>query len=480
MQPKHGGNLYTTVVISFAESYTGTKRTLQIDEKLLCFQNSGMGIVRTQKCSTCQGTCFVQQQRSCVAVIPAGVDTGTSICVAAEGDQGIFGGSPGDLYVQVVVRPNPAFGRNKADLYISAKVERSLAVRGGIIQVSMPDGMYQDIHIPKGTSDGTNIRVRGAGFPIPGNQGRQCGHLNVAVKIIADQGVFSHPEAPRSSVVDSESTLPMFPKTRIGTRLGNYQILSLLGSGGFANVFLAEHYLLHTYAAIKLLRDPSDLTGRKAFLQEARIIASLKHSQIVQIIDFGIEPGTDMPYLIMEYAPDGPLCKRHPGGSQLPLDLIVSYVLQIADALDYAHEQKVIHRDVKPLNLLFAGDRLLLSDFGIAVAAHTTQSLRTQSAIGTITYMAPEQIQEKPCPASDQYSLAVITYELATGAPPFTGNAIGIAMSHISEMPLSLCARIAGFAPEVEQVIFRALAKDPEQRFPSVGAFASALWQFVE
>src|SRR5258708_25804835 len=114
----------------------------------------------------------------------------------------------------------------------------------------------------------------------------------------------------------------------------------------------------------------------------------------------------------MDYATNGTLSQRQPRGTKLPVNLVVSYVKQIADALQYAHEEKLIHRDVKPENMLLGRrNEVLLSDFGIALVAQNSRSQRTQEAIGTVAYMAPEQIQGKPRPASDQYSLEIVVYE---------------------------------------------------------------------
>src|SRR5438874_4063972 len=132
---------------------------------------------------------------------------------------------------------------------------------------------------------------------------------------------------------------------RVGQQLGNYRLIRLLGEGGFAEVYLGEHLYLSTQAAIKVLQAQLTSDDTEQFRTEARTIASLEHPHIVRILDFGVEGKT--PFLVMSYAPNSTLRQRHPKGVQLPLTTIVTYVKQIADALQYAHEEKLIHRDIK-------------------------------------------------------------------------------------------------------------------------------------
>jgi serine/threonine protein kinase len=260
----------------------------------------------------------------------------------------------------------------------------------------------------------------------------------------------------------------------IGQHVGNYQIRQLLGRGGFAEVYLGEHVYLGTRAALKVLTGPLDEHEAGAFQREARLLAGLIHSHIVRVIDFGIHNGT--PFLVLDYAPGGTLRQRHPKGEQLPLVTIIEYVSQIASALQYAHSQHLIHRDVKPENVLLGRDgQLLLADFGIAVLTQSMQSTRTQQVVGTPTYMAPEQLQGHACQASDQYALGILAYEWLCGRPPFVGSPTKIAAQHRFVSPLPLKKRIPSLPSSVEQVILQALAKDQAARFPSVKAFAEAL-----
>src|SRR5438552_12391859 len=174
---------------------------------------------------------------------------------------------------------------------------------------------------------------------------------------------------------------------RVGQQLGHYRLLRLLGQGTFAEVYLGEHLYLERLAAIKVLHVQMDPDTHEPFRREARTIAHLQHPHIVPVLDFGLDEQT--PYLVMEYTPGGTLHSQHPKGTRLPYEQIVSYVKQIASALDYAHQQRVIHRDVKPANLLLnAKGEIVLSDFGLAVVQRTLDSLSTQNPAGTPLYMA--------------------------------------------------------------------------------------------
>src|SRR5262249_36553547 len=147
-----------------------------------------------------------------------------------------------------------------------------------------------------------------------------------------------------------------------------------------------------------------------------------------------------VPYLVMEYAAHGTLLERHPRGTKVPVDQVVSYTKQIAQALYYAHETRLIHRDVKPANVLLdERDTILLSDFGIATITHHTSSMSTSSNAGTAAYMAPEQLQGKPVPASDQYALVIMVYEWLCGQLPYQGDPIAIGMQHLTPPIPSLC-----------------------------------------
>ena len=176
----------------------------------------------------------------------------------------------------------------------------------------------------------------------------------------------------------------------------------------------------------------------------------------------------------MDYAPNGSLRKCHPKGTLLPLTTILSYVKPIASALQYAHNAKTVHRDVKPENMLRGlRNEALLSDFGIATVSHSYNPSSSGMA-GTIPYMAPEQIQGKPRSASDQYALGIVVYEWLSGDYPFHGSFSEIASQHIL-VPPPLREKLPTILPAIEEVVLKALAKQPEDRFESVQAFATAL-----
>ncbi len=256
--------------------------------------------------------------------------------------------------------------------------------------------------------------------------------------------------------------------------LGNYRLIRRVGTGGFADVYLAEHVYLKTYAAIKVLRPHARPQDMHQFLEEARTISWLHHPLILRVFDFGIETST--PFLVMEYAPNGTLRQVCPRGYRLHLPTIISYVKQIAAALQYAHTHGVIHRDVKPENMLVGRNKeVLLSDFGIAVVAHRTISLKTLAAVGTPHYMAPEHIFGKPRPASDQYALGVVVYEWLCGRRPFHGESMQVLYQHMHYVPPPPRAIVPTISPEVERVVLQALSKYPQHRFSSIEAFARAL-----
>src|SRR6266516_1949449 len=266
---------------------------------------------------------------------------------------------------------------------------------------------------------------------------------------------------------------------RVGQQLGNYRLIRLLGQGGFAEVYLGQHIYLDTLAAIKVLHARIDSDDVDHFRDEARTVARLVHPHIVRVLEFNVEEMT--PYLVVDYAPNGTLRKRHARGIPLPPTTVISYVRQLASALHYAHEQKVIHRDVKPENMLVGrNNEILLSDFGIALVAQSSRYNSTQGLqdmAGTIAYMAPEQIQSSAGPNSDQYSLGIVVYEWLCGNRPFQGSFAEIAVKHTMATPPSLREKVPELSPAAEEVVMKALAKEPQQRFENVQAFAVALEQ---
>jgi len=264
----------------------------------------------------------------------------------------------------------------------------------------------------------------------------------------------------------------------VGQTVGDYHLLRWLGGGGFGNVYLAEQEGEGQLVAVKMLQirmaKQDDL---RAFITEARMMR-LRHPHIMPLLDFGLNRD-NTPFLVMEYAPKGTLRDRHPKSTQVPLPTVIEYASQVAAALQYAHDSRLVHRDVKPENMLVRADgTILLSDFGIATAAHSTYSISVnQGMVGTVCYMAPEQLSGKPRAASDQYALAVVIYEWLSGCIPFQGTAVEMAMQHVTLSPPSLIAQVPHLPSAVEAVLFKALAKDYKDRFPSMQSFITALQQ---
>ncbi len=262
---------------------------------------------------------------------------------------------------------------------------------------------------------------------------------------------------------------------RVGQQIGNYRLLRILGQGAFAQVYLGEHCYLNSSAALKVLWQHS-LSEQEVqrFLEEAQMLVRLRHVHIVRVLDFAIEQGT--PVLIMDYLPGGTLRQRYPHGTRLSLKMTAGYIMQLASALQYAHNRHLIHRDVKPENILLDEEQQLqLSDFGLALLAPSIDQLSTQPMAGTPLYLAPEQIRGKPSFASDQYALGILTYEWLTGARPFQGGGWELIQRHLMEAPPPLREHRPELPAAVEQVVLKALSKDPRGRYVSVSAFALAL-----
>lgn len=263
---------------------------------------------------------------------------------------------------------------------------------------------------------------------------------------------------------------------RVGQQFGSYRLVRLLGQGAFAEVYLGEHLHLGSQAAIKVLHanlaSPEEI---HQFRTEARTIVDLVHPHIVRLLDYDIEENT--PFFVMDYAQGGTLRQRHPRGIQVPPATVVLYVQQVAQALGYAHARRLIHRDIKPENLLLGrSEDVLVSDFGIAIVASTRYE-GPQNVAGTVSYMAPEQLQGKPQRASDQYALGIVTYEWLTGDIPFHGIWLEVASQHALTPPAPLRENAPMLSQAIEAVVLKALSKDPQARFVSVQAFADALEQ---
>ncbi|HET7011024.1 MAG TPA: protein kinase, partial [Anaerolineales bacterium] len=268
----------------------------------------------------------------------------------------------------------------------------------------------------------------------------------------------------------------------IGRTLGKYQIIQHLGRGGMAEVYKAFQPSLDRYVAIKVLHpfmaEDKDFLGR--FRREAKNVAALRHPNIVQVFDFDVQDG--LYYMVMEFL-DGPTLKSglealHQRGERLPLREALRITRDVGLALAYAHGHGIVHRDVKPANVLLErSGRVILTDFGVAKILSGTQFTATGTVLGTPAYMSPEQGMGQPGDGrSDIYSLGVMLYEMATGRLPFDADTpLAVVMKHVHE-PLPLPKAVAPDLPEsVERVILKALAKDPSQRYAKVAEMVEAL-----
>ena len=267
-------------------------------------------------------------------------------------------------------------------------------------------------------------------------------------------------------------------------RIGRFEVRALLGAGGFGSVYRAHDPLLGREVALKvahpgLVENPAQ---RERFLREGRAAARLRHPHLVPVFDAGCEGGTY--YMAAAYV-EGKTLATARKQSELDLRQSVAVVRQLAEALAYAHRQGIVHRDVKPANVLLdARNEAHLTDFGIAHQQGSAEKLTHDGAIlGTPAYMAPEQAagrQGDPLPASDQYSLGVVLYELLTGQTPFTGPPVAILHGVLHQQPEPPRKRNATVPRDLERICLKTLAKRPEDRYANCQALADDLRRFLE
>src|ERR687884_838467 len=250
---------------------------------------------------------------------------------------------------------------------------------------------------------------------------------------------------------------------------GRYKIVRKLGAGGMANVYLAEDQELGRRVAIKILneRHANDEQFVERFRREAKNAAGLSHPNIVSIFDRGEAEGTY--YIAMEYLDGRSLKEMITKRGPAPINVAVDYARQIPAALRVAHRQGLVHRDIKPHNVLVDDEgRVKVTDFGIARAG-PSQMTEEGSIIGTAQYLSPEQAQGAPVtPASDLYSVGIVLYELLTGAVPFAGETpVELAMKHLSKTPDPPSHLRADVPRDLDLVVMRALGKNPSERYQS-------------
>lgn len=270
------------------------------------------------------------------------------------------------------------------------------------------------------------------------------------------------------------------------TIAGRYLLETKISQGGMATVWKARDNVLARPVAVKILHPhlSQDHEFLERFRREALAAARLSHPNIVSIYDTGtegaeIEGQPDRQYIVMEHCGGGTLADLVTASGSVPPQRVAAIGTAVCDALAYAHRQDIVHRDVKPANVLVADDGLLkVADFGIAKAAFVKGDITTTGSIlGTVTYISPEQAAgHEPDQRSDLYGLGIVLYELLVGRPPFSGETqIATAMKHLKETPPPLRSIRAGVPRALEVVIMKALEKDPDRRFASAEEMRSAL-----
>ena len=272
----------------------------------------------------------------------------------------------------------------------------------------------------------------------------------------------------------------------VGETLGNYKVEKTIGRGRMAEVYLATHRDKGYPVAIKVVH--SHLMSDKSFLnrfeREAQVLTQLEHPHIVYVYEY--KASREIAYLVMEYLQAGTLgdkLKAYTGqGEKFPMSEALQIMEPVASAVDYAHEHDLVHSDLKPANILFRdnGDPVL-TDFGLAFLLDHPHLNASKTITGTPAYLSPEQAEGQPGDArSDIYTLGIILYELLTGYPPFQGNHISVVMKHISETPPSLRTLGCYVPKQVEDVIMKALEKEPHQRYQSAQVLLRSLREAFE
>ena len=251
---------------------------------------------------------------------------------------------------------------------------------------------------------------------------------------------------------------------------GRYEIVKSIGEGGMANVYLANDEILDRKVAVKVLR--GDLSADEKFIRrferEAQSVSNLSHPNIVEVYDVGVED--EQHYIVMEYIEGKTLKQLLNKRESLTLTEVIDIMTQLTDGIAHAHESYIIHRDIKPQNIMIEDNGLIkITDFGIAMALNATQLTQTNSVMGSVHYLPPEQASGKGATVkSDIYSLGILMYELLTGTVPFKGdNAVEIALKHMKDKIPSIRKQNPAIPQSVENILLKATAKNPRNRYDS-------------
>ena len=250
-----------------------------------------------------------------------------------------------------------------------------------------------------------------------------------------------------------------------------YEIVKSIGEGGMANVYLAKDTILERNVAVKVLR--GDLSADDKFIRrferEAQSVSNLSHKNIVEVYDVGVEDNEH--YIVMEYIEGKTLKQLLKKRESLTITEVIDIMTQLTDGMSHAHESYIVHRDIKPQNIMILDNGLIkITDFGIAMALNATQLTQTNSVLGSVHYLPPEQASGKGATIkSDIYALGILMYELITGNVPFKGdNAVEIALKHINEKIPSIRKQNPAIPQSVENILLKAAAKNPRNRYDSV------------
>jgi len=265
-----------------------------------------------------------------------------------------------------------------------------------------------------------------------------------------------------------------------GSTLGRYELRRHVAQGGMSDIYLAYDQQVKRQVAVKVLYG-SDEPFVRRFKREALAVGTLCHDHILPLYDFGEQ--RPWYYLVMPYVEGGTLRDYLLKHERLSLSEAGSFLAQIASALQYAHDHGVVHRDVKPSNILLRPDgHAYLSDFGLAKAKIAGDSLTpVASMVGTPEYMAPEQLNGVSDACSDIYSLGIILYQMLTGSLPFTAESpVAVSLKHLQVQPIPPCQLNSNVPPAIEQVILQALAKNPDERYQQANSFALAYHQALQ